>query len=419
MKRFCDQLRLAMFSVTACFPKNALWIMPTLVTESRNTLSARELAGDPLRAQRVQAQPISNQPPPPLQPRPLTTQTNIGLCKHCSDLTMLPPIAPAVLERNPKFKALHEDISQNKLNPDASTKDVKKQRLVDEARNELNIKRTDLAKKRILKTSLGNLSARSANLPDELHEVITIVAAQLNGQIPSCDREILQEDVDYFTAHITPISRALSTHLHRTALQLCRIATTTTSQQQQQQQQNPTAQLPPTAQHHQSDLAAATASLAAHRTALADAAAATRAAQTRVVEAAVRVLEQTVHGSAARAARARAEHLAAVARGVELKMGVVALTASVSRDGGGGELERAVEGYARWLREEGEELGHRRAIAEDRLRGFEGEEAAGGGGGGGGGGGLLREIARRYAEVEEEIARVAGEVERLERERGL
>lgn len=47
---------------------------------------------------------------------------------------MLPPIAPTVLERNPKFKVLYDDISQNKLNPDASTKDEKKQRLIDQAR---------------------------------------------------------------------------------------------------------------------------------------------------------------------------------------------------------------------------------------------------------------------------------------------
>ncbi|KAK0640000.1 Uncharacterized protein DIS24_g9814 [Lasiodiplodia hormozganensis] len=137
---------------------------------------------------------------------------------------MLPPIAPTVLERNPKFKVLYDDISQNKLNPDASTKDEKKQRLIDQAREEFNTKRTDLAKTEILKSSLESLSARAADLPDELHEVVTIVAAQLNGRIPPSDREILQEDIEYFTEHIIPISRALSTHLKSTALQLCRIA---------------------------------------------------------------------------------------------------------------------------------------------------------------------------------------------------
>lgn len=47
---------------------------------------------------------------------------------------MLPPNDQSALERNPKFKVLYEDIAQNKLNPDASTKDVKRQRVMDEAR---------------------------------------------------------------------------------------------------------------------------------------------------------------------------------------------------------------------------------------------------------------------------------------------
>ncbi|KKY28785.1 hypothetical protein UCDDS831_g00171 [Diplodia seriata] len=75
--------------------------------------------------------------------------------------------------------------------------------------------------------------------------------------------------------------------------------------------------LPSIAQDQQDDLAASTAALASHRVALADLAAATLDAQTRLVEVVVRVLEQTVHGSAARAARAKAEHLAAVAKGLE------------------------------------------------------------------------------------------------------
>ncbi|KAF9634097.1 Galactosyl transferase [Lasiodiplodia theobromae] len=233
---------------------------------------------------------------------------------------MLPPIAPTVLERNPKFKVLYDDISQNKLNPDASTKDEKKQRLIDQAREELNTKRTDLAKTEILKSSLESLSARAADLPDELHEVVTIVAAQLNGRIPSSDREILQEDIEYFT-------------------------------------------------DQRADLTTSTASLAAHRTALADLAAATLDAQTRLVEVVVRVLEQTVHGSAARAARAKAEHLAAVAKGLELKLSVTMLGAVAKEEKG--DLEQAIEGYGAWLKREREELEHRKGIAEERLREFE------------------------------------------------
>lgn len=49
-------------------------------------------------------------------------------------VNMLPPLDPAVLERNPKFKALYDDLLQNKLNADASTKNTKKQIQAERAR---------------------------------------------------------------------------------------------------------------------------------------------------------------------------------------------------------------------------------------------------------------------------------------------
>ncbi|KAH7046570.1 hypothetical protein B0J12DRAFT_131385 [Macrophomina phaseolina] len=310
---------------------------------------------------------------------------------------MLPPIDQVALERNPKFKLLYEDIAQNKLNSDASTKDAKGQRLMEEARKDLDIKRTEIAKTQILKSSLDTISARAADLPDELHEVITIVAAQLNGRIPSSEREILQEDVAYFTEHINPISRALSTYLKSIAIQLCRIAAP-------EHDPSPSLipDLPTIAQDHIDDLVAATTALAAHRTRLADLAAAVLDAQTHLMQTVVRILEQTVHGSVARAVRAKAEHLAAVAKGLELKLGIVLLTSGPSK-----ELGAALERYGGFLGQEREELVHRREIAEERLRALEGA-------GGPGREGLMREIARRYARVEEEIKRVEAEVGRLQ-----
>lgn len=120
-----------------------------------------------------------------------------------------------------------------------------------------------------------------------------------------------------------------------------------------------------------------------------------------------------MHGSAARAARAKAEHLAAVAKGLELKLSVTMLSAVAKEEKG--DLERAVEGYGAWLKREREELEHRKVVAEVRLREF--EEVGGAGAGAGAAakkGGVMREIARRYAEVEEEIAKVSAELGRLE-----
>ena len=47
---------------------------------------------------------------------------------------MLPPVEPAVLERNPNFEVLYKDLCARKLNPDGSTRDTKKQRMHAEIR---------------------------------------------------------------------------------------------------------------------------------------------------------------------------------------------------------------------------------------------------------------------------------------------
>lgn len=47
---------------------------------------------------------------------------------------MLPPIDPAVLQRNPNFEILYKDLCTRKLNPNSSTRDTKKQRVHDEIR---------------------------------------------------------------------------------------------------------------------------------------------------------------------------------------------------------------------------------------------------------------------------------------------
>jgi hypothetical protein len=47
---------------------------------------------------------------------------------------MLPPIDPAVLQRNPNFEILYKDLCTRKLNPNGSTRDTKKQRVHDEIR---------------------------------------------------------------------------------------------------------------------------------------------------------------------------------------------------------------------------------------------------------------------------------------------
>jgi hypothetical protein len=72
--------------------------------------------------------------------------------------------------------------------------------------------------------SLNDLPSRAADLPPELHTVIEIVTAQLNGHVPDSDRSILSSDVDFFLSNIGIISSALSGQLLAIVSHLCKIA---------------------------------------------------------------------------------------------------------------------------------------------------------------------------------------------------
>ncbi|KAH8717122.1 hypothetical protein GQ44DRAFT_751892 [Phaeosphaeriaceae sp. PMI808] len=137
---------------------------------------------------------------------------------------MLPPVDPRVLERNPGFDVLYQDLTTRKLNPDGSTRDTKKQRIHDEIRHSLKAARTELVLSQILIDTLSELPSRALDLPPELHAVIEIVIAQLNGHVPESDRDILISDVDYFLENITTISDTLSSQLSVVAEYLCKIA---------------------------------------------------------------------------------------------------------------------------------------------------------------------------------------------------
>jgi hypothetical protein len=84
--------------------------------------------------------------------------------------------------------------------------------------------RINLISSQILIQSLNDLPSRAADLPPELHSVIEIVTAQLNGHIPDSDRSILSSDVDFFLSNISTISSALSSQLLAIVSHLCKIA---------------------------------------------------------------------------------------------------------------------------------------------------------------------------------------------------
>lgn len=138
---------------------------------------------------------------------------------------------------------------------------------------------------------------------------------------------------------------------------------------------------------------------------IADLAASISIVNREMLQVAVRILEQSMHGSVSRAARAKAEHLATVARGMELKLSIVAHTANSADDAspsGGGGLARALKAYGAHLRRLKDDLNAEERAAETKVKDYEG---AGGG---------MKDIARRYAELMTEMQEVKEEIARLE-----
>lgn len=120
----------------------------------------------------------------------------------------------------------------------------------------------------------------------------------------------------------------------------------------------------------------------------------------QLMQTAIRILEQVVHGSVGRHTRARAEHLATVAQGLEKRLLVARKTvagqvyderAEEQLRGKKGELEARSAGLRRRLRDREQWL--------ERLEGVAG----------------LKEAVEEMERMKDEISRVKEEVGRLER----
>jgi myosin heavy subunit len=118
-----------------------------------------------------------------------------------------------------------------------------------------------------------------------------------------------------------------------------------------------------------------------------------------LLEAAIRILEQTVHGSLSRGTKAKADYLATVAEGMARKLQVqeVQLAAQTTSPEYQAALERKAESLER------EAMGLRRRVreAEELLGRYRRTEG-------------MEEVAREYVEIVREREKVRADIERLE-----
>jgi hypothetical protein len=225
-----------------------------------------------------------------------------------------------------------------------------------------------------------------------LHSVIEIVTAQLKGHVPDSDREILSGDVDFFLENISTISDALSTQLSVITDYLCKIAdpkdpptTPDLTSRARTLHNTATQDLPNQLSTARIDLANTTSTLLhTHLT---------------LLKTSIRILERTQHGALARHTKSSAEllHLRATVLGLQAKMHTISHPPPP-------EFVAALKEFKKQQGSGEKGLKDREALArrELELYGKAGEKG-------------MRDLARRKGVLEREIARMKGEIEKLER----
>ena len=229
---------------------------------------------------------------------------------------MIPPVNSTALEKNPRFARLYQEMVKSRLNPDSSTKLIKQQRAALEVEKSLHANRLELARRTLIEEALKDVIATS-NLPEELVQSCRVVLAMLNGEITPAEAEVLKDDLERFNSQSRQISAAISANLQQSASLIARMAPSA-----------PTAaskditisQLPSLITTLLNSLSAQAAAIAMTRSRIADLTEQVSATHRDVLEHAIRILEQTMHGSVSRGVKARSEHLAAVAKGLDLKI---------------------------------------------------------------------------------------------------
>ncbi|KAL4752851.1 hypothetical protein BDW72DRAFT_211196 [Aspergillus terricola var. indicus] len=310
---------------------------------------------------------------------------------------MIPPCDPTILEHNPLFKRLHRHLTASLLNPDGSTRAIDAQPARREVMNELKGCRMRNAKKQIKKQMLRQLASDPGNeLPDECRELLAIVSLYLESSPNQLDPisdprdgadvdTLLAPDFEQFYAKLPFImphfTRALASALHdlqslanagdKAALSNTSIEGSRPRIQARYRpkaaRQDPLA--PQLSERLQNLRYLQLSELAGARTRMAATAAEVLAMREAVLERTVTLLERTKHGAMARAMRAKAEHLAAVAHGVEGKLRVMRLDALAAIHTP--EVNAALFHYCQHLRDTRGRLEERKRLALNELKAYE------------------------------------------------
>ncbi|KAL4780739.1 hypothetical protein BJX76DRAFT_360579 [Aspergillus varians] len=352
---------------------------------------------------------------------------------------MIPPCDSTILAHNPHFKRLYQHLTTAVLSPDGSTRAIDAQPARREVRNELRSCQVRNAKKQIKKQTLRQLAFDPDNgLPDDCREPLAIVSLYLESSPNQLDlvndsrdgahvNTLIAPDIENFYSKLPTIvlhfTRALSSAV-RDLRSLANAGDATVpneskessrSQMQARSRAKAARQSPLSPQLDERVKALRhiqLSELAAARTQMAATAAEVLAMRAAILERTVTLLERTKHGALARATKAKAEHLATVAHGVEGKSRVMSLDvlATIHTP----EVNAALSRYHKHLRDTHARLEERRDLALEELKAYEnvdsntmkGPVKSG----------PIAEIARRYGSLLREIEDVKSEIQQLQKQ---
>ncbi|BCS01238.1 uncharacterized protein AKAW2_51579S [Aspergillus luchuensis] len=352
---------------------------------------------------------------------------------------MIPPCDPVILDNNPQFKRLYTHLTTTLLNPDGSTRAQDAQPARQAVVEEVKACRIRDAKKQIKKQALRRLAFDpDSGVPDDCRDPIAIITIYLESspELLQLDDDshdaatdaqlLLAPDIDDFYSNLpllaTPLSNVLSTILN----DLRAIANAgssdsagpgststpnepprTTRARNRQAMLRSVAQVQLASQLEDRIRALRQIQLTelpAARTRMAATASEVLATRAAVLERTVMLLERAKHGAMARAAKAKADHLLAVVQGIEGKLNLTKLDilAAIHTP----EVVDALQRYYQHLQNTREQLEERRATALEELKDYESNIDRAGRG-------PMKELARQFGSLIQEVEDVRMEIERL------
>ncbi|KAF3905789.1 hypothetical protein AA313_de0204683 [Arthrobotrys entomopaga] len=302
---------------------------------------------------------------------------------------MIPIFPDEVLRKNPQFKAILQDLTTHKLNPDASSKlsnqGIKESEDVDKR---LTALREELIKAKIIRQRLVHTLNE---LPTDLREVVDLyISSQNSGNV------LRKDDEAFFLEGLPLICKSLNKILLEDATDLAKMCN-------DDDEETTPSTLPTTITNRLTTLQTNRLTLHQTRTATLASTLSLACTHLNLLTTTLKLIEQTKHGLSSRAQKTQAKHLALVSDSLEGKIRIMQYDA----------LDRlydtdtidALEFYREHLEDTKVRLKKMARKAEGELAEYDGFAEEGG----------VRRDVEVYAKVLGEVERVKGEIGRLER----